>query len=259
MAAYSFADDDKAAANYVKESSNSRTDAGLYTLAVEKLHQEKYREARALLQELNRRDPHSASAFGTLGYCQLWIGHSQEGAESLGKAIAIDSKNPLYYYRRGLCFFSTMQIPEAIDTLTRGLAIKPEDNEELRLRARCYRTLADPRAVEDYTHLINNKAYIAESLCERANYYWHHEAIDKALADLDAALDAQPGYGEAYLMRGNIFYQLHQWRAAADNFSAALGYGTDKPAYCQMQRELSLGHLGLRSNGTAPPKKGQIK
>jgi tetratricopeptide (TPR) repeat protein len=191
--------------------------------------------ALPLLQEATKVDAGCAGAYAAQGYCESFLGQDTDAIKSLNKAIAVDSNNATFYYRKGLYLYSVLRFKDAIEVLNRALELKPQDMEALRLRARSYRKTGDiSRAIADYTSLIDKNFFTTEALCERGNLNFTSDYYEKALADFNSALALYPDLGEAFAGRGTVFYRLGKYQLAMDNFTAAVVCGTDKAAYCRM-------------------------
>jgi|GEM_PF-4888363 len=239
--AYSVQDDIQSMNAYKAKPGHKEMASIVYSQAVEQLRKQNYLKARPLLEEAIRLDPGCADFYSSYGYCQTWLTNNKEGAEALARALALGQPKSIYFYRKAICYFSTMQFKEAITELNKLLAKDPTNALALRLRGRCYRTLhEDNSSVADFSELIKLNAYTAEAYTERGNIYANSNQSDKALQDFNAAIKANSAYGEAYVGRANIYYSRHNFQAAADNYTAANVYGNDKTGFCNLQRKLCI-------------------
>ncbi len=248
---YSAKDDVEAARAYNAQNGHNPTAARHYTEAADLLVKQRFAQATPLLEEAIKLDPRLASAYAGTAYCLTWKELFLEGAEALTKAIGIDNKKPLFFYRKALCFFSIGQMDDAISQLDHAISLKPDDADSLRLRARCFshKQYGFTNAIADYSSLIKANAYTVESLCERGKLYFQNNEDEKALKDFDEAARIQSDAAEAFIGRANVFYRQRRYRLAADNYSAAIVNGTDKNSFCEVQR----GHcLKLLKNTSSP-------
>jgi tetratricopeptide (TPR) repeat protein len=242
---YSVKDDVEAVRAYQTKSDHNAKAAPVFQQAVDLLVKQQYRQARPLLEEVIRLDPRCTSAYSSLGYCHIWLGNYKEGAEYLAQAIGIDSNQPIYFYRRALCYFSTGQIKDAIVQLNNLLDKKPHDADALRLRGRCHRTIFgdEANAIADFSQLIKDNAFTVEALCERGNLYARINKDDQALQDYDAAIKIKPDAGDAYVGRANVFYKRQQYQPAWDNYTTGLLYDANSRRLCRVQRDLCRQYL----------------
>lgn len=234
---YSVKDDVEAARSYKAKSDHNAMAATIYQQGVDLLATQRYQQALPMLEEVTRLDPRCGGAYSSLAYCQTWLEYYTEGAESLTKAIALDSTRPIYFYRKALCHWSTGAMEEAISELNHALGLRPNDADSLRLRARSYHSLTNHEAdaIADFSQLIKNNAFTVEALCERGKLHAQTGADEKALQDFDAALKIKPDEAEAFVGRANVFYKQHNYRLALDNYTAAIVYGSDKVKFCRVQ------------------------
>jgi tetratricopeptide (TPR) repeat protein len=249
---YSVKDDVAAASAYSKRRDCNAGAATAYKKAVDLMVKQKYWPAVQLTEEAIRLDPRCIGAYSSYGYCQIWLENYTDARDFLGTAIGMDSNQPILFYRKALCYFSIGAMDDAIRCLNHALALKPDDADALRLRARSYRRNDETNAIADFSRLIKNNAYVVESRCERGRLYAQIGEDDQALQDFDAALAIKPDEGEAYVGRANVFYKQHKYRLAADNYSAALVCGTDKHSFCEIQRTICNRFLNKKPNTPAP-------
>ncbi|MBS1989401.1 MAG: tetratricopeptide repeat protein [Cyanobacteria bacterium SZAS LIN-3] len=236
---YSVKDDLAAANAYKSAPGHKEAAAQFYLQSVQELTKGHYRKAHDLLEAALRVEGGCADIYSTYGYCQTGLDNNQEGAQALAKAIMLGPAKSIYYYRKALCYFSTMQFKEAITELNWILNKEPNNADCLRLRARCQRTLHnDAAAIADFSQLIKMNAYAAEAYTERGNIYAGMGDKTRALQDFNAAIKLAPSTGEAYVGRGTVYYQMKNYRAALDNYTAANVYGNDKTNFCRLQSQL---------------------
>jgi tetratricopeptide (TPR) repeat protein len=250
LPAYSAKDDVEAARLYAAKNGHNEKAATLYSEAAKLLLQQNYSQAKPLLEAVLKLDPRLDAAYSSMGYCQLWTGYYIDGMNSLTQAIAIDSNEPGYFFRKALCHFSTEQHDETVNQLTRVLALKPNDPDALRLRGRCLKITpgGETNAIDDFSRLVATGAYTAEALCERGKIYARLGDENKAMHDFNEATQRFPELDEPYVCRANIFYQKHDYRLALDNYTAALVRGSDKKHFCEMQSGICARFLKSKGN-----------
>lgn len=57
----------------------------------------------------------------------LELGENHKGVQDLTKALTVNGKNSLIYYRRGLCFYKNKQFEQAIEDLMKSLQFSPSE------------------------------------------------------------------------------------------------------------------------------------
>lgn len=60
----------------------------------------------------------------------LEIGQNHKGVQDLTKALSVNNKNPLIYYKRGLCYYKNKQFESAIEDLKKSLQYSPSEQIE---------------------------------------------------------------------------------------------------------------------------------
>lgn len=137
-----------------KREEESVPDSTLRSWALAKAQQGDYRSAIALLSQLIDRHP----------------------------------DNAIDYNNRGLIYFQSGQLSEALSDYNTALQINP---------------------------------YLANAYNNRANYYAACGQLADALADYDMALDLNPSYVRAWINRGITLRDLGQYDQAIENFDIA--------------------------------------
>lgn len=55
----------------------------------------------------------------------LELGENHKGVQDLTKALTVNNKNSLIYYKRGLCYYKNKQFEQAIADLKKSLEFFP--------------------------------------------------------------------------------------------------------------------------------------
>ena len=161
-------------------------------------------EAVALARSLVNARRDDADRWFTLGLAQSEP-DVEEAINSFRRALELAPGHSLARYNLALVLKRADRLADAIDELRRVIAI-------------------DPRAEAQYTLGV---------------IYWHQGDLDRAVAALQAAVAAEPGYADAHYTLGAVLHARRDWSGAADALRRALALRPDLPgAHYTMARVL---------------------
>lgn len=158
------------------------------------------------VEEPFKEDPRQLSVQGLRQEAadQAKQGNYQQAIDLLTQVInsSLSRRTPMDYNNRGLMYFHSGQIEEAIGNYNRALELNPN---------------------------------LAAAYNNRANCYVNQGELVDALVDYDRALDLNPFHIRALINQGITFRHLGMYREALDNFDIALAQGKLEP-YIYAQR-----------------------
>lgn len=186
--------------------------------AIENYADEKDQQARAYLlraaltQDNEKRledlakaveaDPTNAQAWQAKIEMQMATGKLQEAVDDAEKLLKEDDSN-MFALQAAIQGLLGLEKPdEAIEILTKRIENDPSDNVYYRVRARSY--------------------IIKESIENPEGDVNESELIDKALADLDKAIELSSSDFESLVMRGQIYYDKQETEKANRDIADAL-------------------------------------
>ena len=73
-----------------------------------------------------------------------------------------------------------------------------------------------------WTYVIDHYPRAWQALSNRGDYYSKNKQIDKAFADFNQAMKANPGYADAYNNRGNLYFRQGKDQLALKDYNTAL-------------------------------------
>jgi tetratricopeptide (TPR) repeat protein len=149
---------------------------------------EAVQRARALVAEA----PDDPERHLTLGLAQS----EQDAAEAIAsfrRVLQLNPRHTLAHYNLALVLKRADRFPEAIDALHRAIAI-------------------DPRPEAHYTLGV---------------IYWQQGELDRAVAALRSAVDAQPRYAEAHYTLGAVLAGKRDWDGAIQSLRRAIALRPD--------------------------------
>jgi|GEM_PF-3030982 len=137
-------------------------------------------------------------------------------------AIALHPEDAQAYYFRGLAYYDSASYQQAAADFTRCLRLAPEMRHVINCRGMCYYLLGDyDRALADFER--SNRADVCNMFAYRADIYRRKGEPERALADLQQALELEPDHPD-------LMYRLGRLHAEA---------GRDEQAIASMDRLLA--------------------
>lgn len=201
----------------VQASDHEETDSCLRSLALVKAQQRDYAEAIALLSQLIDRHP----------------------------------QNAVDYNNRGLVYFQSGQLNQALVDYNRAIQINPQLSSAYNNRANCYATCGQlEQALADYDWAIDLHPSYVRAWINRGITLRDLEQYDQAIENFEIASILGQLEGHIYAERGRTYHLWGDWNCAIADYQRALSQLPQKsvlrsdPAYrLRLQVETWLGQL----------------
>lgn len=156
----------------------------------------------------------------------------------------IINKNPSYkdiYFDRGYSYIMQKKYEEAKKDMEQQLVLNPNDFKSLANLINLKKHLKmNTEALADYESLIKNfpnqpNMHIVYN--NRANLYQDLNELDKALADINKALEIKPDYDMGYLNRAEIYNKMGEKKLACEDFSRAKQLKVESNKYFEADKD----------------------
>jgi serine/threonine-protein kinase len=155
----------------------------------------------------------------------------EEAIRELSQAIEADPRFAEAYYLRGASYRRNGQQEEAEADLAQAIALRPELVEAYYERGDLYLDQARGQAAwRDFTTVIELQPEYAEAYYKRAqacSWYVHDCNDDRALVDLERAIDLAPDLAEARQMRGDLYFWMGEYDLAVSDLTQAIEAAPD--------------------------------
>jgi predicted O-linked N-acetylglucosamine transferase (SPINDLY family) len=227
------------------------------------LHQQgRLADAERIYRGVLHQDPNHFGALHLLGALALQTRRTEQGADLIRKAIALDASVPAAYSNLGAALLDLKRPEEALANFDRAIALNPEVSEAHSNRAAALcRLNRHEEAIASSDRAIALKPDNAEAHANRGvalnGLKRHEEAVasydraialrpdfanahndrgialvklrrnSEALASFDTAIALRPGFPEAHNNRGNALNNLMRYREALASFDQALALKPD--------------------------------
>jgi len=210
------------------------------------MKKDKYKDARAKLDEAIKANPNNARAYADRSLANDRLGRYNAAIEDGGKAIQLDAKSAAAYVNRGWAFNKTGKYQEALQDLNRAIEIDPNLPMAYVNRAHAYNGLRQyDKAIADADKAVSMKAPHARALALiNKSHALHMQGNNNDAADAATlALQINPKLSTAYVNRGRSLAKQGSHDKAVEDFSKALKYN-GRLAHVYHHRGLSYKALG---------------
>jgi tetratricopeptide (TPR) repeat protein len=195
---------------------------GYYDRGFAYLGMKRNEEAIADFQSAVEKDADYEYAYSGLGMALSALDRDSEAAEAWTQAIRLDPADASYYESRGECYFWCENFEAASTDLLKAIELDS-------VRPKAYLFAGRILAIEGDSDNALAAFEASIALEPNALSYYHRalvhnnlENYEKALADIDRAVEQGATDASAYDLRGDIFYNLGRYDRAALEYSKAL-------------------------------------
>jgi Tfp pilus assembly protein PilF len=174
--------------------------------------EQKSREAQADIDFVLSAAPTTASDYEARSHVNSIDRHSDAALADIGKAIELGPRDPLLYAGRAAIHIARMEWQEAVDEAGKALRLAPELSTALAIRAEGNLGAAG-KSIMRPTVLANR----SESEKQR-----DAETLDRAVADVTAAIEQAPDEPRLHFLRGRVFELQFELSKARHDYEKAL-------------------------------------
>jgi len=186
----------------------------------------RYEEARAETENVLAANPDQHAALNLLGVLHRLRGDFVRARSALERAAMLDPDKEMAWINLGNVHLDTEDAESAVEAYARALVAAPERSDTLRLLGN-----ALARAGRDTEAIARLDAAVTEAvpgaLRDRARAHYAAGRIDRALADLDAALATQPQDVEMRVLKAQMLRISGHTKQAASLLREALAAAPD--------------------------------
>ncbi len=185
-------------------------------------------------------NPNNIESIGCIAYAKWQLGKNDEALTAANKVLRIDSDCKMALLARGLCRVDLNKNYEAISDfnkvlreqivpigfLARGIAWKELNNHK--------------KAIDDFTSALNAAPKLPLAYFNRAESQIIIGEYEKALIDINKAIDFEKNDGDYFYRRGFIKTYLNQNKDAKKDFLKAEELGNRNATYVLSKKELTI-------------------
>lgn len=158
---------------------------------------------------------------------ELLFGENPDESQALDfftKELGEHPKNGYAYYYMGLIYDHNDQEGDALDCFNKAVNLLKKDKQWIsfayRMRARTHLKLNNGELAEkDWNASLKENPSDANTLCDRAAYYYYKGENDLAEADYDAVIHSQPSDIRGYQGKAALEVLKQEYQKAADLYS----------------------------------------
>lgn len=208
-----------------------------------------YESAMAQLREALAADPHHVPALVAMGRMLLDAGESAASLEHLKAARELDNRNPQVFYLLGELASGTGDYVSSEKNFKKAVELDPDFTDgHIRLGMVLAETRRLPEAIKAFERAIFLDRAAVVARYHLAQVCIQNEDYQRALTQLHLVKELHPDYAPVYILQGDIFTRLGDYRQAVVEFSRAieLGEGDSSVHY-----RLGRAHLALKNKERA--------
>lgn len=140
-------------------------------------------------------------------------------------AIELGANEAEVYFFRGVAMHCLWKWDDAIKDYSKAIALNPKSDEAYYWRARAYAGAGknSQMAIADYTTAISLRKSPSYYAMRALNYH-DNQQNDKAMKDIDMAINIDPSNPVGYFARAAIYNSEKKFRLALKEVDAAIGY-----------------------------------
>jgi predicted TPR repeat methyltransferase len=185
-------------------------------------------QAQALYEDIVRTQPNHADAWHFLGLIGFQSNDPQRAVVLIGKAIAINPKNAVYYINHGNALRSLQRLEDALASFDKAIAAKPDFADAYVLRGNTQQELLQlDAAVASYDRALALRPQDLTACFNRGNALKALGQLEAAIASFDQAIAIEPQFADAFVNRGLALHDHKQHEAAAASFAQAIAIRPD--------------------------------
>ena len=180
-------------------------------------------QAQALYEDILRAKPDHADAWHFLGLIGIQSNDPQRAVVRIGKAIAINPTNAVYYINYGNALRTLQRLDDALASFDKAIAAKPDFADAYVLRGNTQQELLQlDAAVASFNQALALRPQDLTACFNRGNALKALGQLDAAIASFDQAIAIEPQFAEAFVNRGLALHDHAQYEAAAASFAQAI-------------------------------------
>ncbi len=169
-------------------------------------------------------------ALNLLGAIAAQTGRSQEAAQLLARAVAVQPQNAAAHLNHGNLLQSLKRHDEALRRYEQALKIKPDYAEAHYHRGNVLTELGRfDEAMASYDKALRFRPDLAEAYANRAHILQRSERFEEALDSYQRALQVRPNDAQAHYQRGNVLKRLRRHTEALQSYERAIKVKPDFP------------------------------
>ncbi|MGD9879939.1 MAG: tetratricopeptide repeat protein [Reyranella sp.] len=194
----------------------------------------KLAEARALYEQVLRRQPRNFDALHLLGTIMAQTGFRLEAVDLIGKAIAVQPRDASAHYNLGNVLRDLGRTEEAVASYDKALALNPRSAGAHCNRGNGLLDLGRPaEALASYEAALRLTPDYVRALVNSAVALLDLRRPEEALVFCDRVIALKPDHAKALNNRGNALRQLRRSGLALASFEQAIAASPDfAEAHC---------------------------
>ncbi len=193
-------------------------------------------EAESRYRKILAIDQNHADSLHLLGVIAYQVGHNDSALDLIGKAIALNDRNPAFHNNIGLAFDALARTEDAVIHYRRAITLNPYYvHAHINLAGALLAQGKLDEAVARYQQALALKPDFAEAHNNLGNALKQQGKLNEAVPRYQRALALRPNYVEAHYNLGNAFKEQGKLDEAVVCYQQALAL---KPNFAEAHNNL---------------------
>jgi predicted O-linked N-acetylglucosamine transferase (SPINDLY family) len=182
-----------------------------------KYHQSgQLQKAREIYKKILSLNPDHGDSLHCLGVIENQVGNNDMALRLIGKAIQINSNEPIYHNNIGNVFKAQGNLKQALSSYQKAISLKPDFPEVLVSIGSVYNELGKPNeAIFCIQQALQFKPNFADAYYNMAIALKEKNQIDEAIVCYKKSLSLNPGLADAYYNLGALYRQNWNFEESA--------------------------------------------
>ncbi|MCP4367802.1 MAG: tetratricopeptide repeat protein [Deltaproteobacteria bacterium] len=195
-------------------------------------------KAEEIYRMILETNPDHSDSLHSLGVIANQVGNNNMAVKLIGKAIEINSKEPIYYNNIGNAFKAQGNLKQAVSSYQKALLLKPDFAEALVSMGSAYNELGrSDEAISCFTKALQFNQNFADAYYNMAIAFKKQNKINEAIVYYKKSLNLNPGLADAYYNLGAIYMQNCNFEESAFCYQKVLDI---KPANADAYYNLGI-------------------
>jgi len=177
-----------------------------FTKALEYHRSGQLKKAQEIYNKILEINPDHGDSLHCLGVIETQVGNNDTAVRLIGRAIEINSTEPIYYNNIGNAFKAQGNLKQALSSYQKALLLKPDFAEALVSMGSVYIEFGwFEEAISCFQKAMRFKQNFADAYYNMGIALKKQKRIDEAIMSYQKSLELNPGFFDAYYNLGAIY------------------------------------------------------
>jgi tetratricopeptide (TPR) repeat protein len=172
--------------------------------------------------------PNSAEVYSNRGLAYLYKGDYEKAILDFEQSIQLRPNFSNAFYNRGLAYFNTGNYDQAVADFTNAIKLTPNLGSSINQGNENGDDATNSRVVNNLKAIQFGENDVAMAYTNRGCAYLYKGDFDKAILDIDKAVELQPDLSLAYYDRAGVYYSMGLYDKAIADYKKVVELDNDR-------------------------------